>query len=91
LLSEFYMDTIEVKINKPLYGNFVYIRELYISQAIRKNKKLKIVIPNGIGIHDPKEWRDTGKKMEKIFRIPSMPMVLWGNEVKVGPATAISG
>ena len=71
-----------VDIRKPLYDNFVYIRyDKYIRQAIDRGAKLKIRIPQGIGIHDPEEWMRTGKRMEKVFKRPDEPMVLWGNWV----------
>jgi len=73
-----------VDIKKPLYDNFVYIRyDKYIKQAIERGAQLKIWTPQGIGIHDPKEWMKTGKKMEKIFKRPDEPMILFGNRVSI--------
>lgn len=75
---------VEVDIKKPLYGTYVQIRSKYIKEAILSGKLLKITIPQGVGIHDPKEWAKTGKKYEQIFLIPDCPMVLYGNYVKIG-------
>lgn len=74
---------VEVDIRKPLYGNFVYIRDKYIRQAINEGKQLMIQVPTGTGIHDPREWIRTGKKMLKEFKIPGRPMTLWGNHVEL--------
>jgi hypothetical protein len=71
-----------VDIRKPLYDNFVYIRyDKYIRQAIERGAMLKIRIPQGVGIADPQEWMKTGKRMEKVFKRPDEPMVLFGNRV----------
>jgi hypothetical protein len=73
-----------VDIRKPLFDNFVYIRyDTIIRQAIERGAKLKIRIPEGVGIHDPKEWMKTGKRMDKVFKRPDEPMVLWGNRVVI--------
>lgn len=77
------MRVIDVTIKKPLYGNKVYIRDKYIRDAIRENAMLRISIPQGTAIHDPREWKSTGDKMEKVFNIPDKPMILWGNHVNV--------
>lgn len=79
------MNYIEIKIQKPLYDNFVRIRENHIKEAIKKKALLKIVIPQGVGYHDPKEWKKTGKRVEQEFLIPGHPMILWGNYVSVSP------
>ena len=77
------MKTVNITIKKPLYGTFCYIRDIYLKQAIRENKKLRITIPQGTALHDPKEWVRTGNLMWKIFKIPDKPMELWGNYVKL--------
>lgn len=73
--------TIDIHIHKPLYGSFVYIREKYVDLAIKKGKLLKITIPEGTFERDPKEWKETGQRIEKVFLKPDEPMVLWGNHV----------
>ena len=77
------MKYVEVKIRKPLYGNYVYVRDVFVERAISLNKKMRITVPNGVGIHDPHEWKETGKIMEKIFKRPDEPMILYGNTVNV--------
>lgn len=74
---------IEVFIAKPLFGNFCYIRDLYIKKAEKSYQKLKITTPKGELICTPQEWLRTAKKMEKVFLRPDQPMVLWGNHVPV--------
>lgn len=71
---------VEVRIEKPLYGNFCYIRDVYINKAERSKDMLKVITPYGERVCSPKEWKDTGKKMEKRFKFPQ-PMILWGNYV----------
>lgn len=72
---------IEVTINKPLYGNYVYIRDIYLKKAKQLGVKLKINIPKGSAIVDPSEWMKNGKKMEKYFKNPKVPMILYGGNV----------
>ena len=73
---------IEVEIKKPLYGTKVFIRDKYIKQARKENKKLKIISGDITGIYSPKEWLEKAEKMEKVFNFPDRPMVLWGNYLK---------
>jgi hypothetical protein len=74
---------IEIKIYKPLYGTFCYIRDTYIWEAQRTGKKLRITVPQGVGIMTAEEWLNGAKRMEKVFKIPTKPMILYGNEVKI--------
>jgi len=74
---------IEVNIRKPVYGNFVYIRDIYLRQAIRQGCKLRITVPRGSAIVDPREWIKNGKRMEKIFKRPDQPMILYGGNVPI--------
>ena len=71
----------DVEIKKPLYNNFVYIYDRIIRVAIRNKRLLRIKMPQGVGIADPREWIKTGKKMEKVFLRPDEPMILFGNYV----------
>ena len=75
--------TIKVEIRKPLYGTFCYIRDVYISRAKKEGKMLEITIPQGTMIVSPEEWMEGAKRMEKVFKIPNKPMVLYGNNVKL--------
>lgn len=72
---------ITVDILKPLYGNFVYIREEIINRAIRQGAMLEVKIPKGKAIVDPSNWKKNGKRMERVFKRPNEPMVLWGGNV----------
>lgn len=71
---------IDITIKKPVYGTFVYVRDIYIEQAIREGKKLKVSIPQGVAITEP-EWWKQGQKLEKVFRIPDKPMILYGRHL----------
>ena len=76
------MEYIEVTINKPLYFNYCFIRDKYIKQARRTGKKLHITIPGVIeGYFTASEWMKNAKRMEKEFKIPGHPMILYGNYV----------
>lgn len=77
------METLKVTIRKPLYGNFCYIRESIINSAIYRGVQMEITVPNGKAIVDPQKWKDTGKRMSKVFLRPDEPMILWGNNVPV--------
>ena len=75
------MENIKVFIRKPLYGNFCYIREKYINEAIKNKVMLDIELPQGSALVNPLEWKETGKLMLKEFKIKGFPMRLWGNNV----------
>lgn len=74
---------IEVNIQKPLYGTFCYIRDIYIEKAIKYRCSLRVTIPQGTADVDPKWWRDTGKLMKKVFNDPVHPMILYGNHLPI--------
>lgn len=77
---------VDVDIKKPVYGNFVYIRDKYIKTAIREDKYLRITVPSGVGIISPQKWMKDAKRHEQIFKLPTVPMILWGNTVPVSKA-----
>jgi hypothetical protein len=77
------MKNIIIEIRKPLFGTYVYVRDIYIERAIKRKVNLEIHIPQGIGICDPIRWKNEGKRMEKVFKRPDEPMVLYGNYVKI--------
>lgn len=79
----FRMGFVDVEIKKPIYGTYVGIRDTYLKQAIRQGKLLKITIPEGVGIADPREWIKTGKRIEKVFLRPDEPMILYANHVQL--------
>ena len=72
-----------VEIRKPLHGNFCYIRESLLKQAIKDGKWLEVKVPNGVGHISPQLWMGTGKRMTKVFKYENNPMVLYGNEVPI--------
>lgn len=74
---------VKVEIKKPLYGNFVYINLKVLNTAVRQKQKVEVCLPNGCAVIDPVEWVKTGKRMEKVFKFPDRPMVLYGNHVPI--------
>lgn len=79
------MNNVKVDIKKPLYGNFAYVRDVYVNNAIRLGVKLEITVPGGTAIVDPVEWKqkaiDENKVMSKVFKRPDQPMILYGGNV----------
>lgn len=75
-------EPIEVVIKKPMYNDFVTVRDIYLMQAKREMRKLKISSP-GVGecIVTPEQWIEKGKRIEKEFLIKGKPMILWGNYI----------
>ena len=74
------MDFIDVVITKPLSGSYCCINESVLNRAIRFKKKIKVSLPTHSAMMDPKEWKK-GKRMEKIFKRPDEPMILYCNSV----------
>jgi len=74
---------IEVFIEKPIYGNFVYVRDSYLNKAERTGDKLRIKTPKGGIVCTYEQWKHGAKYMEKVFKRPDEPMKLWGNKVPV--------
>ena len=77
------MNLITVKIRKPLYGTFCYIRSEIVNEAIRSGCKMEVILPQGKSIEDPIDWKKTGKVMRKVFKFPDNPMILIGNYVNL--------
>lgn len=75
------IETVDVTIRKPLYDNFVNIRDTYLRTAIRQGKLLRVTIPQGTAVVDPREWVATGKVSYQVFLRPDEPMKLVGNYV----------
>ena len=76
------MEYIEVPIiEKPLYGTFVYVRDIYLKKAERTGKPLLIRTSNARRVCTASEWKRNASRMEKTFEFPNSPMVLWGNYI----------
>ena len=73
----------EITITKPLYDTYCCIRDIKIERAIKEGRQLLIKIPKGQAIHDPKKWKKTGKRIEKVFLFENNPMILYCNYVKL--------
>lgn len=72
---------VSVFINKPVYGTFVYIRKSYLEQAKEEGTDIKIECPGHVCIVNPQKWIDEGQRIDKVFKIPDHPMILWGNHI----------
>lgn len=68
-------------IHKPIYGTCVAIRGAILDKAIQLNKRIVVQCPHGEAIIDPKSWKKTAKRIEKEFKIPGVPMVLYQAEL----------
>lgn len=81
---------VDVKIDKPLFtsekGSYCSIRDIYIDQAERQKKYLRITVPEGTMVTTAKKWLKGAKRMEQVFKIPTRPMVLYANYVVVSKA-----
>jgi hypothetical protein len=75
---------VTVEIKKPIYANYVGVREKYIWQAKREHKDLRITTPNGTTIISPTKYLQGADRIEKEFLIPGKPMVLYCKNLKVG-------
>ncbi len=84
------MKTVDVIIKKPLYGTFVYIRSEVVEKAIKAKVMLSITIPQGTAVVDPVKWKEGSKRMQKVFKIPTRPMVLYGNSVPIEVPPVVS-
>ncbi len=73
----------EIKIRKPIYGNYCSIREKYLLEAKRNNEPIVLTLPNGTCTVDPKWWMKTGTLIEKEFKIPGVPMRMWANHAPI--------
>lgn len=76
---------VEVFIERPVYGTFVYVRDKYLKQAIREHTDMIIKTEvDGIKYQckvSPLIWIRDGKKLLKEFLIPGSPMTLYGNDI----------
>ena len=68
---------IYVNIKKPIYGNYVGVRETYIWKAKREHKLLRITTPKGTTTISPNKYLEGADRIEKVFLIPDKPMVLY--------------
>ncbi len=73
----------EINIRKPIYGNYVSIREKYLKEAIRNKEPIVLTLPNGTCTVDPKWWMEKGELIEKTFKYPNQPMRMWANHAPI--------
>ena len=68
---------ISINIHRPIYGTYVGVRDKFIFKAKREHKKLRITIPQGEVIISPESYLHGATRIEKVFKIPDRPMVLY--------------
>jgi hypothetical protein len=66
-----------IKIYKPIYGDCVALRSRIIDDAIKFDKTLLVEVNGKIEKVTPRTWKQEAKKIEKIFKIPECPMILY--------------
>lgn len=71
-----------MEIDRPIYGNVVAIREKILKEAKKNKKAIVINSPGCQEVVSPDMWIERSKRIEKVFKIPDRPMVLWQGEVK---------
>lgn len=76
---------ITYKVQKPIYGLCVAIRDKVLNSAIKKKTSIRAEWNGEVYIIDPKKWVKTGERMEKVFLIPDRPMVLFSNHLSKFP------
>lgn len=77
-------NTIRINIDKPLYGSYVAIRDIYLKKGkllIVKAKKLEGDKYEYECRVTPKEWLKTAVKKPEIHLIPDKPMIMYYNHV----------
>ena len=72
---------------KPIYPNSLYfgIRQETLRKAIRNRDYLKVQYQGIIYQVRPKQWIKTGTRIEKVYRFPDNPMILYCNYLNSFP------
>ena len=70
-------DLWETEIKKPIYGSCIALNAKLINEAIMARVKLRVICPTAIETFDPQEFKNTAQRIEKVFRIPTQPMILY--------------
>lgn len=79
------MNIIHYPFKKPLYGTYCYLRVEVLDKAIREGAQISIDLPSGSALIDPIKWKANGKIMQKVFKYPDKPMILYGGNVPLPP------
>lgn len=72
-----------MKFQKPIYGTVCAIRDRILKDAMKAGKLLLVECPGGQEVVSPKTWLTEGKRMEKVFKIPDRPMILYERSIKL--------
>ncbi len=67
----------------PIYGQVVALNDKLITAAIKAKVKVLVKTMVGNAVIDPKKWKKTGMRIEKVFKLPEHPMVLWQNRLEI--------
>lgn len=76
-----------IRINKPIYNTVVSINKAILMTAV-KNKRLLKISTNHNGeeyseIVSPWGWIGRSKRIEKVFKYPDNPMILFQGKVNM--------
>lgn len=66
-----------VHIKKPIYGHCVAINRAIIQAAITNGRLLVVSCPGASEVIPPRAWVNRARRIEKVFRRPDEPMVLY--------------
>jgi predicted patatin/cPLA2 family phospholipase len=79
------------EVEKPIWEGEgiidIAIRETILNDAIRHREPVEIRYKKNRVFIDAKNWIQTGKLMEKVFRFKDSPMRLWQNKVRFDTRT----
>lgn len=78
-----------VPLQRPIYGTNYAIREKWIELAKKTNKLLLIRTPFGQEIINPGVYKKESRRIEKVFKIPTSPMVLFQRDLHLAPLQPI--
>lgn len=72
----------KVRVYRPIFDTYVALNEKLLNAAIKAKVDIWVFTKGGEERLDPRIWKKEGKRMEKVFRIPTQPMVLYQRYVK---------
>jgi hypothetical protein len=81
--TKFYKDHVLIEFEKPMYWDKIYIWEETLDKAIKRKIPIKVKMDKVVYIiTNVKGWKKTGERMEKVYKRPDEPMILYGQFLK---------
>jgi hypothetical protein len=77
-------DLWRIHIKKPIYGHCVAINSKLLFMADQQHKRIIVSCPGAEEETTAREWQWKAKRINKVFRIPNHPMVLY--QAQIGDA-----